>query len=266
MPQYAELWYSVDDRLVRFPLDVTDGSAQPHQQSIIDNPPPLGQGLLTMMPDGSLIGGRLSTTDFATYLYHIPDPPRDGSPVTLVELGVMIDGLMLEGLYTDCEGRLYGMDTGVDVTNATGNRLIRFTGDFLQGDFSYTVVSDLATADVADIDDMGPGIDNNEITDNPGLAIDSGTVHAFDFETGSGVQVGTGGTYGIHALGGALFSDSVSRLYVFSINAELFEMDPTNFTLSAPLAVGPIDVAGTVGHSGITGPLTDCNTGFTPPS
>jgi len=263
--QYAELWYSVADRLVRFPLNPEDGSVLPLQQSTISNPPPLGQNLLTMMSDGSLIGARLSTADSQTYFYHVPDPPRDGATITVVELGTMSDDLMLEGFYTDCDGHLYAMDTGSDATNADGNRLIRFTGDVVASDFSYVVVSDLATADVADIDDMSPGIDSNEIHDNPGLAIDSGTVHQFDYETGSGTAVGTGGSWGIHALGGKLFTDSVSRLYLLSSDAELFEMDPTTYTVSSVLATGPADVEGTAGHSGLAGPLTDCDTGFTPP-
>jgi len=267
VPQYAELWYQVEDRLVHFPLDPTDGSAQPYQQSLITNPPPVGYGLLTMLNDGSLLIGRLSTGENRTYLYHLPDPPRDGSPVALVELGMMIDNLMIEGLYTDCDGRLYGMDTGADVTSSTGNRLIRFTGDVLQSDFSYAVVSDLSTAVVADIDDMGPGIDQGQITDNPGLAIDSGDVYAFDFESGTGSLVGSGGTYGIHALGGSLFDDAVARLYLLSLDAELLEMDPTSYAVSPPLAVGPADLSDPLrlGWSGLAGPLTHCDSGFTPP-
>ena len=264
--QYPELWYSVADRLVHMPLNPADGSVASFQQSTIQNPPPLGQNLLTMMPDGSLIGGRLSNADNKTYFYHIPEPPRDGSAISIVELGVMIEDLMLEGMYTDCEGRLYGMDTGSDVGSSAGNRLLRFTGDFLASDFSYAVVSDLSTATVADIDDMGPGISNNEISDNPGLAIDSGTVHAFDYETGSGTQVGTGGTWGIHALGGGLFDDGVARLFLLDSTAQLFEMNPTSYTLSPVLGTGPTDVAGLAGHSGLAGPLTNCNSGFTPPN
>lgn len=46
-------------------------------------------------------------------------------------------------------------------------------------------------------DDMGPGItEENEISDNPGLAIDTGEIYDFDFETGSGTPAGSGGTFG----------------------------------------------------------------------
>ena len=79
---------------------------------------------------------------------------------------------------------------------------------------------------VADIDDMGPGITGNEISDNPGLAIDTSNIYAFNYESGTGSQVGNGGTYGIHALGGPLFTDGTARLYVLSIDAELFRFDP----------------------------------------
>lgn len=215
-----------------------------------------------MLEDGSLVMGRLSKADFKTYFYHVPVPPRDGSAITPVPLGIMIDDLMLEGLYTDCDGRLYGMDTGVDDGSAEGNRLLRFTGDFLAGDFSYVVVSDLATATVADIDDMGPAIVNNEIRDQPGLAIDTGQVHAFDFETGSGTMVGTGGTWGIHALGKQLFTDSTARLYVLSSDAQLYEMDPVSYTTSPSLGTGPTPNEGNAGWSGLAGPLTECDSGF----
>src|SRR5690606_38617095 len=120
-----------------------------------------------------------------------------------------------EALYTDCQGLVYLMDTGVDVGSAEGNRLLRFTGDFLAGDLSYEVITDLQMASVADIDDMGPGIDDmGEITDGNGFAIDSGQVYDFDYNTGTGTLLGPGGTWGIHALGGPLFDDDVARLYL----------------------------------------------------
>jgi hypothetical protein len=263
VPQYAELWYSADDLLVYIPLDTATGQVDQFVSSAITSPLPLGQNMITMLDDGSLLGGRLSKDDDKTYFYHLPDPPRDGSAVTPVMLGVMPDNLMLEGLYTDCDGRVYGMDTGVDDSSADGNRLLRFTGDVLAGDFSYVVVSDLASASVADIDDMGPAIANNEIRDNPGLAIDTGTIHDFDFETGSGTQVATGGTWGIHALGKELFDDQVARLYVLSSDAELFEVDPVSFDLSPSLGTGPTPTDGAAGWSGLAGPLTECDSGFT---
>src|SRR6185436_14694002 len=107
---------------------------------------------------------------------------------------------------------------------------LRFTGNVTAGDYTFVQVSDLGTADVADIDDMGPGINSdNKIVDNPGLAIDTGNIYAFDFETGKGNKVGQAGTFGIHALGGSLFGDKKSRLYVMNDDAELFELDPKTY-------------------------------------
>ncbi|MCA9618770.1 MAG: hypothetical protein KC731_07105 [Myxococcales bacterium] len=262
--QYPELWYAVDQLLVRIELDASDGSLVGFTASDLVGDFALGQNALTMLDDGSLLGARLSKDDLQTYFYLIADPPRDGSSVTPDKLGVMPDGLMIEGLYTDCEGRIYAMDTGSDDTNADGNRLLRFTGQVRAGDFSYVVVSDLATADVADIDDMSPGIVGGAISDNPGLAIDTGDIHAFDYQTGSGTFVANAGTYGIHALGGPLFDDAVARLYVLSSDAELLRVDPTTFVASGVLGTGPTPLNGIAGWSGLAGPLTDCETGFVP--
>ncbi len=259
---YTELWYSVDDRLVRIVLSTADGSVVEFKQSTVAGLP-LGQNAITMMDDGSILGARLSDDDNLSYLYHIAAPPRAGEPaVTPTALGVMKDDLMLEGLYTDCEGRLYAMDTGTDNGSSDGNRLLLFTGNPLAGDFTYQVVSDLSSATVADIDDMGPAIVNNEIIDNPGLAIDSGTVYNFDYQTGTGTVSGAGGTWGIHALGKQLFDDATARLYLLNRDAELFEMDPGNSSVSAVLGTGPTDVDGFSGWSGLAGPLTECDSGF----
>jgi hypothetical protein len=258
---YTELWYSVDDRLVRVVLDTADGSVVEFQQTTLMGLA-LGQNAITMLDDGSILGARLSDSDNLSYLYHIASPPRDGGAVTPTLLGVMADDLRLEGLYTDCDGRVYAMDTGTDNSSSDGNRLLRFTGNPLASDFSYQVVSDLSSATVADIDDMGPAIVGNEIIDNPGLAIDSGTVYNFDYQTGTGTESGAGGTWGIHALGKELFVDGIARLYVLNKDAELFEMDPTNSTLSAVLGTGPTDVMGYSGWSGLAGPLTECDSGF----
>ena len=268
-PQFSELWYSVDDILVYIPVDEDTGVPGEFVASTMDNPQPLGQNMLTMLDDGSLVGGRLSGG--VTSFYHIPNPVRDGSEVEVISLGEMVDdpeteeneALMMEGLYTDCDGRLYGMDTGVNDTSSEGNRLIRFTGDFLSGDFTYIVISDLGSADVADIDDMGPTIVDNQIQDNPGLAIDTGTVYNFNYETGSGTEAGSGGTFGIHALGRELFTDDTARLYVFDNGANLYEMDVEDFSVGDSLGQGP-EVEGTRGHSGLAGPLTNCVSGFTP--
>lgn len=267
VPMYAELWYCVDQLLVRIALGEADGAVANIAASTITTPLDVGQSAITMLKDGSLLVSRLSQSDDQSHLFHVPKPPRDGSSVTPnvtpVSLGVMPGGIMLEGLYTDCEGRVYGMDTGADDSSSTGNRLLRFTGDVTAGDFTFVVVSELGTADVADIDDMSPGIENNQVTDNPGLAIDTGAIHAFNYETGSGTQVASGGTFGIHALGGPLFRDGRSRLYVLKDNAELFQVDPVTFAVSQALGKGPTPAQGTAGWSSLAGPLTSCKTGFT---
>ncbi|MCA9602230.1 MAG: hypothetical protein KC417_09410 [Myxococcales bacterium] len=265
-PQYAELWYSVDDLLVHIQLDAADGSFVGTHVSHVATATgnlPVGQNAITMRQDGGLVGARLSQADMKTYFYYIAEPPRDGSDVTATDLGVMPGDIMLEGLYTDCDGRLYGMDTGENNSSAVGNRLLRFTGNYLAGDFAFVVVSDLATADVANIDDMSPGISNNEITDNPGLAIDTGAVYRFNYERGSGTPAGNGGTFGIHALGADLFTDKKARLYVLTSGAGLHEMNPTTFMVSPTIGTGPTPDHGMAGWSGLAGPLTDCESGFT---
>ena len=61
----------------------------------------------------------------------------------------------------------------------------------MNGDFSYEVVSDWSQGSVADIDDLGPGIDaQGEITDKDGFAIDTGTIYDFDYEEGNGEEAG----------------------------------------------------------------------------
>jgi hypothetical protein len=260
-PQTAELWYSVDDLLVRIELDASDGTVAALTESRLIGDLPVGQNALTMLDSGALLGARLGSDD-ATHFYFVATPPDTASDVTPILLGVVPDDLMLEALYSDCNGRIYAMDTGADDTDAIGNRLLRFTGDVLAGDFAYVVISDLSTAAVADIDDMSPGITGNVITDNPGFAIDTGHIHAFDYVRGTGTEVALGGTYGIHALGGMLFDDGTSRLYVLSSDAELHEVDPTTFELSEILTTGPTPDEGIPGWSGLAGPLTDCDTGF----
>lgn len=89
---------------------------------------------------------------------------------------------------------------------------------------------------------MGPGIaPDGAIRDNPGFANDSGEVHVFDYETGSGTFLGGGEIYGfgVHALGGELFTDGRSRVYIMSAEAEIFEMDPETGELSEVPASAP---------------------------
>lgn len=260
----AELWYAVDDMLVYVEIDPDDGSVVQFVASNVVGGLEHGQNAITMLDDGSLLVARLARSDDQTHFYYFADPPRDGSDVTPMSLGIMPDAIMIEGLYSDCDGRIYAMDTGVDDTSSEGNRLLRFTGSVIAGDFAFVVVSDLSSADVADIDDMGPGINANQVTDNPGIAIDTSDLYAFNYETGTGTQVATGGTWGIHALGGDLFSDGRSRLYILSSDAELFEVDPGAFILSDVLGTGPPTTTGNPpGWTGLAGPLTECDSGFT---
>ncbi|MBN2342070.1 MAG: hypothetical protein JXX29_12430 [Deltaproteobacteria bacterium] len=262
---YPELWYSADNQLVNVQLSEDDGSVQNIVSYTIDGLG-LGQNSLTMMKDGSLVGARLVKETFETELYYLAEPPRSGDTASYEMLGIMIDGIMLEALYTDCDGNLYGMDTGVDDGGSEGNQLIRFVGDFLAGDFSYVVVSDWSQGDVADIDDMGPGIsESGEITDNDGFAIDTSTIYAFNYEEGQGTAVGAGGTWGIHALGGPLFTDDTSRLYVMTADAVITQIDPVTFDVIGEEATGPTVENGNAGWSGLAGPLTDCVTQFTVP-
>ena len=217
---------------------------------------------LTMLEDGSLLLSRLGVD---TQIIHIPDPPLDESMVAADVLGMMPDGLKIEALYTDCQGLVYLMDTGVHPSTALGNRLLRFTGDFLAGEFDFEVITDLQMAQVADIDDLGPGIDlMGEITDGTGFAIDSGEVYEFDYNTGTGVLLGMGGTWGSHALGGTLFDDDVARLYLLDIDAQLFEADPSDLSLSPVLVTGPAHELHVAGWSGLTGPLTECDSTLPP--
>jgi len=260
------LWYSVENKLHYIEIDPADGSVVRLVTSTITTPLVDGQNGLTMLEDGSLLGSRERAGE--TQIFHVPDPPTEASEIEVTVLGVVPDELRIEALYTDCQGLVYLMDTGSDTSSVEGNRLIRFTGDYLAGDLAYEVITDLANASVADIDDMGPGIDEDgEITDGRGFAIDSGTVYDFDYNTGTGTEIGMGGTFGIHALGGPLFDDGRARLYLLDGSAQLFEADPVDLTLSPVLVVGP-DPEGDArpGWSGLAGPLTECESTLPVPS
>lgn len=263
-----QLWYSIEDTLVYVELNPLDGSVVKLVASSINNNPTLAGGInscgLTMLPDGSLLGSRGYYV--GTRMFHIPAPPTVESAIDVDILGIIPGELYVEALHTDCEGRVYLMDTGVDNTNNIGNRLLRFKGDFLAGDFAYDVITDLQTAVSVDIDDMAPGIDmTGKIRDNPGFGIDSGMVYALDYTDGTGVLLGAAGTYGIHALGGPLFDDGVSRLYVLDIDAQLFQANPATLALSPVLTTGPALMSGNPpGNTGLAGPLTKCTTGFPP--
>lgn len=261
-----QLWYSVEDLLVYIELNPADGTvAQLVTSTIMPKPNlagPVNSCGLTMLPDGSLLGSRGIAG--LTRMFHVPEPPTVAGEVTVDILGSLPGQLYVEALYTDCDGRVYLVDTGPDGSSNEGNRLLRFTGDYLAKDFAYEVISDLQVAVAADIDDMAPGIDaQGQVIDNPGFGIDSGMVYMLDYTDGSGSELGMAGTYGIHALGGQLFADKKSRLYVLDIDANVHEADPTTLALSPVLATGPALVSGNKpGNTGFAGPLTACRTGF----
>lgn len=258
------LWYAVNNRLFYIPIDAATGMPTAVVESSLEPAPQGGQNGITMLDDGSLLLSREGAS--GTVVYHVPSPSTVAGGISAVATLGTIPGLRIEGLYTDCEGLVYLMDTGTDTTDPDGNRLLRFTGNFLMNDLSFEVITDLAMASVADIDDMSPGISaNDEITDGFGYAIDSGEIYEFDYNTGTGSHVATGGTFGVHALGGPLFDDDSPRLYVFDSSARLFMADPATYNLSGVLIQGPPTLFGQPGHSGLAGPLTECNTTFPPP-
>ena len=263
------LWYSVDKALVYIQIDPNDGSVLKlvHNQLVPQVPLFHGQNGITMLEDGSLLGSRESAQ--GTQIYYIPNPPlKENSPAEALYLGMVPSDKgqpppRIEALYTDCDGRVYLMDTGVDVSSATGNRLLRFKGQFLKGDLTYDVITDLEKASVADIDDMSPGLVNGEVNDKVGFAIDSTFLWRIDYTTGTGMNLAqTSGTWGVHLLGGPLFADQKPRLYVLSQNAALFQVNLQNYQSSQALVVGPnlMLQSGYNGWSGLAGPLTDCVT------
>jgi hypothetical protein len=259
------LWYSTEDRLNYIEIDPADGSVAQLVTSTITTPMINGQTGITMLESGGLVLSRESAG--GTEIYYVADPPTVASDIEVEVLGMVPDTLRIEALYTDCEGLVYLMDTGTDVVDTNGNRLLRFSGDYLAGDLSYEVITDLSVDTAPDIDDLGPGIDKDgELTDGRGFAIDSGTVYDFDYTTGTGTSLGSGGDYGVHVLGGPLFDDGQPRLYIFDVTARLFEADPSTLALSDVLTTGPASGGGVAaGLSGITGPLTECVTTLPPP-
>jgi len=224
-----------------------------------------------MLEDGSLLGSRESVT--GTQIYYIADPPiTENTPAEAVLLGMLPSDqpnqkpLRIEALYTDCDGRIYLMDTGSNVSNSDGNRLLRFTKDYLNGELDYEIITDLENASVGDIDDMSPGLVDGEISDGSGFAMDSSFLWQLDYGTGTGAELAkTDGTWGIHALGGPLFNDLMPRVYILSsgnanTGAELMEVYINDYTNTPPLVEGPdLDLqVGTNGWSGLAGPLTEC--------
>jgi hypothetical protein len=262
------LWYAVDKALIYIEVDPMDGSIIKlvHNELVADTELWHGQNGLTMLEDGTLLGSRESKD--GTQIYHIPNPSTlENTPATAVFLGI-VPGQQgeapprVEALYTDCDGRIYLMDTGEDVGSATGNRLLRFKGAYLKGELEFDVITDLGDASVADIDDMSPAIIDGEISDGVGFAMDSTDLWQIDYTTGTGMKLAdTDGTWGIHALGGPLFTDGEARLYILSSDAELLRVQLDDYSSTA-LITGPdleLD-SGYNGWSGLAGPLTECMT------
>ncbi|MCB9554834.1 MAG: hypothetical protein H6707_01940 [Deltaproteobacteria bacterium] len=265
--QRAELWYAIESTLVHIELNGAQeistgptGYVKDIHTSTITPSLSVGHNSLVVLDDGSLLGARLSIPEHDTQFYHIAQPPRDGSPVTAKIIGLMPDNIRIEAMHVDCKGRVYVMDTGVHDGTPEGNRLLRFTGDIVAGDFSFEVINSLENA--PDIDDMGPGVVDGEITDNPGFAIDSGDIYDFNYQQGTGKRVGSGGTWGIHALGRQMFSDDKARIYVLSQDGELYWVDPVTMIRSSRLETGPKAINGYDGWSGLAGPLSSCKSGF----
>lgn len=260
-----QLWYSLEDLLVYVELAPADGSVVQFVASKIVNEPPLGSAndgissSLTMLADGSLLGARGTTN--LTQFYHVPEPPTVATEVTVTMLGSL--PIYIEALHVDCDGRVYLMDTGVDNVSPDKNRLLRLIGDYLAGDFAYVEIGQLEKGGT-DIDDMAPGIGiDGDAIDNPGLAIDDKWIHRFDYSTGDNNPLLMAGTYGIHVLGGPLFDDGVSRVYVTDIDGRFYTVDLVKKTVSPSLAMGPSPMNNVAaGLTGITGPLTECITGF----
>ncbi|MFY0534713.1 hypothetical protein [Nannocystis pusilla] len=251
--------------LVYIELNQVDGSVAQLVTNTIVNDPTIGDAVnscsLTMLEDGSLLGGR--GVDGQTRLFHVPAPPTDGSDVEVVVLGDMPDAIYVEALYTDCDGRVYLMDTGLDNVSNTGNRLLRFTGDYLAGDLSYEVITDLMVAVSADIDDMGPGIDaQGAVIDNPGFGIDSGAIYNLDYTTGTGTMLGMGGDYGIHSLGGPLRRRRLAPLRARHRRRRVLRRPGHPRALARPRHRPCPRQRQRPGNAGFAGPLTECNTGF----
>ncbi|NVB40812.1 hypothetical protein G6O69_23435 [Pseudenhygromyxa sp. WMMC2535] len=266
------LWYSTQDYLFYIGIDPADGTATtPVQHDIVaDDVLPLFGGGLAILEGGGLllvrgpgsVGGYYDADSTSVFYAEGDSLPTTVPGVAYFEfLGKLPDNTAVEGLHVDCEGKVYLMDSGIHSASIIGNRLLRFTGDYLAGDLSYEVITDLGMADVPDIDDMSPGIDiMGELTDSQGFGLDSGRLYDFNYLDGTGVLLGMAGTYGVHVLGGPFFDDDVARLYVMDSSAALFEIDPVTLQSSGALVVGP-DVMAQI-NPGLAGPLSLCDTSF----
>ncbi|WP_152629937.1 HYR domain-containing protein [Haliangium ochraceum] len=268
VPFGQELWYmSGSSQLVRVTLE-PDGSLEAFTSSVMQagdsrTLPSTGSGILTVLADGSLLGAINSgpCSGFSSHLFHIAEPPREGGPAVYTALGVMPQGIGVEALHTDCDGRVYAMDTGVACHTQPGNRLLRFLGEVTAGDFSFDVVSDLSDG-VPDIDDMSPGLGpDGEILDNPGLALDSRELYTIDYQTGDNARLGfSAAYYGIHAFPGSAYADGRGRVYATSLDGQLYDISPSDGGTLHFLGTGP---GSSYTLAGAMPP--ECQTGFRQP-
>ncbi len=126
---HPNLWYSAGELLVYIELNPADGTVSQLVAHELENVTGLdvasSESGLTMLSDGTLLGAKLHSGDGRTEIYRIAMPPEGNASQTITPefIGNMPDDIMVEGLYTGCEDRLYAMDTGVNVSSAEGNRL-----------------------------------------------------------------------------------------------------------------------------------------------
>ena len=263
------LWYSLENSLVYIELDPSDGTVAEIISSTITNDPALLSddptevefNSLTVLDGGGLLGARAleAPPNSRTQMFYVEDPPVGGAPIEVEVLGDLAENIVVEGLYTDCNGRVYLMDTGPNDAVGGDGRFLRLTGDFVGGDLAFEVVADLdGVAQSPDLDDLSPGFDEEgNLRDNPGLSIDTGMLYTFDFTTGAAEPLTMAGFYGVHALAGGLFDDGVPRIYVIDLDGTLTYVDALTLSTSAPLGTGPVPDSA---RTGLAGPLTGCVT------
>lgn len=254
-----ELWFSVENSLVRVPL-TADGRAERFEVHPLVAGIPGGMTSLTVLPDGGLLMARSPLGITATTFYHLPQPPRtdDGTQVSPIVLGEVLGDILVEGVLTTCDGTLYVMDSATD-PDAPGSRVLRLTGDVTQGENGTAVARDLGPT-APDFDDMAPNVVNNELVDNPGLVIDTGTLYQLDIPAGefASVREGLNGGLGVHTLGRQFFADDRARLYVISRVGDLFAVDPV--TYESELLLQWPDRSDTFrAFTGLAGSLTPCS-------
>ncbi len=223
---------------------------------------------VTLMPDGSIVGATATQGYFSeTFQIDSADLEARVSPITVTVLGTV--GYDIEAMFTDCLGRVYAVDTGTSSTTATGNRLLRWASvvDFPNG--PYEEIGDLA-ATGTDLDELGPGIVEGGVCDEPGYAADTGNIYRISYVNGTVEYLGTvDGVFNVHALDGSFFQDRRSRALIMrghalsaGIPVELYAMHPNNVEPITLLGSTPTPIA-----HGFTGPMPrvcECGTQIPP--